>query len=92
MQPLVYTRAQALLAILAQRIAILDGAMGTMIQRFHLNEAQYRGDGVRAPFPSQYARFKDYPRDVKGQQRVAQPDPPDVIADIPRATQLPALI
>ncbi len=28
-----------------QRIAILDGAMGTMIQRFKLGEAQYRGEG-----------------------------------------------
>ena len=32
----VYTRAQALPQILSQRIAILDGAMGTMIQRFKL--------------------------------------------------------
>ncbi len=39
-----YTRGQALPAILAKRIAILDGAMGTMIQRFKLNEAQYRGE------------------------------------------------
>ena len=35
-----YTRAQQLPALLAQRILILDGAMGTMIQRFRLNEAQ----------------------------------------------------
>ena len=82
MQPLVYTRAQALPAILSQRIAILDGAMGTMIQRFHLNEAQYRGDGVRAPFPSQYARFKDFPRDVKGNNELLSLTRPDVIADI----------
>ena len=40
-----YTRAQALPDILAKRIAILDGAMGTMIQRFKLSEAQYRGAG-----------------------------------------------
>jgi 5-methyltetrahydrofolate--homocysteine methyltransferase len=51
----VYTRAQALPAILESRIAILDGAMGTMIQRFKLGEAQYRGE-----------RFKDFHRDVKG--------------------------
>jgi hypothetical protein len=38
-----YTRAQQLPSILEQRIAILDGAMGTMIQRFKLTEAQYRG-------------------------------------------------
>jgi 5-methyltetrahydrofolate--homocysteine methyltransferase len=35
----------ALPDILAQRIVILDGAMGTMIQRFKLGEAQYRGEG-----------------------------------------------
>ena len=38
-----YTRAQALPAILAQRIAVLDGAMGTMIQRYKLSEADFRG-------------------------------------------------
>ena len=36
MQALQYTRAAQLPAILAQRIVILDGAMGTMIQRFKL--------------------------------------------------------
>ena len=50
-----YTRAQALPATLSQRIVILDGAMGTMIQRFKLTEAQYRGE-----------RFKDFHKDVKG--------------------------
>ena len=38
-----YTRATALPQILTQRIAILDGAMGTMIQRYKLTEADYRG-------------------------------------------------
>ena len=63
MKPITYTRGQQLPAILEKRIAILDGAMGTMIQRFKLNEAQYRGE-----------RFKDFHKDVKGQQRAAQPD------------------
>ena len=49
MKPLVYTRAQALPGILQKRIAILDGAMGTMIQRFKLGEAQYRGEGYTGP-------------------------------------------
>ncbi|MEY5022292.1 MAG: Methionine synthase, partial [Pseudomonadota bacterium] len=44
MKALNYTRAQALPAILEKRIAILDGAMGTMIQRFKLSEADYRGE------------------------------------------------
>src|SRR3990170_1301598 len=39
----------------AERILIIDGAMGTMIQRHKLDEAGYRG-----------ARFKDWKRDVKG--------------------------
>ncbi|MBC7392297.1 MULTISPECIES: homocysteine S-methyltransferase family protein [unclassified Variovorax] len=71
MKPLVYTRGQALPGILAQRIAILDGAMGTMIQRFKLNEAQYRGD-----------RFKDFERDVKGNNELLSLTRPDVIQDI----------
>jgi 5-methyltetrahydrofolate--homocysteine methyltransferase len=66
-----YTRAQALPAILAQRIAILDGAMGTMIQRFKLTEAQYRGE-----------RFKDFPKDVKGNNELLSLTRPDVISDI----------
>ncbi|MEP6792198.1 MAG: homocysteine S-methyltransferase family protein, partial [Ramlibacter sp.] len=54
-----------------KRIAILDGAMGTMIQRFKLTEAQYRGE-----------RFKDFGRDVKGNNELLSLTRPDVIADI----------
>jgi 5-methyltetrahydrofolate--homocysteine methyltransferase len=71
MKPIVYTRAQQLPAILAGRIAILDGAMGTMIQRFRLTEEQYRGE-----------RFKDFPRDVKGNNELLSLTRPDVIRDI----------
>ena len=71
MKPLNYTRAQALPAILAERIAILDGAMGTMIQRFKLSEADYRGE-----------RFKDFPKDVKGNNELLSITRPDVIRDI----------
>lgn len=71
MKPLVYTRARQLPGILAERIAILDGAMGTMIQRFKLSEAQYRGE-----------RFKDFPRDVKGNNELLSLTRPDVIRDI----------
>ena len=71
MQQLTYTRAQQLPAILAHRIAILDGAMGTMIQRFKLNEAQYRGE-----------RFKDFHRDIKGNNELLSLTRPDVIRDI----------
>jgi 5-methyltetrahydrofolate--homocysteine methyltransferase len=56
---------------LKQRIVILDGAMGTMIQRFKLSEAQYRGE-----------RFKDFPKDVKGNNELLSLTRPDVIRDI----------
>ena len=66
-----YTRAQTLPAILANRIVILDGAMGTMIQRFKLTEENYRGE-----------RFRDFPRDVKGNNELLSLTRPDVIRDI----------
>jgi 5-methyltetrahydrofolate--homocysteine methyltransferase len=71
MKPQTYTRAQALPEILKTRIAILDGAMGTMIQRFKLTEADYRGE-----------RFKDFPKDVKGNNELLSLTRPDVIRDI----------
>lgn len=67
----VYTRAQALPEILKTRIAILDGAMGTMIQRFKLSEADYRGE-----------RFKDFLKDVKGNNELLSLTRPEVIRDI----------
>src|SRR5688500_10881544 len=66
-----YTRAQALPAILAQRIAVLDGAMGTMIQRYKLSEADFRGE-----------RFKDHSKDLKGNNDLLQLTRPDVIREI----------
>ena len=81
MQALHYTRAQQLPAILAQRIAILDGAMGTMIQRFKLGEAQYRGEGYTG-HDGAGDRFKDFPRDVKGNNELLSLTRPDVIRDI----------
>ncbi len=77
MKSLEYTRAQALPAILHQRIMVLDGAMGTMIQRFKLSEAQYRGE-----------RFKDFGKtpgqlkDVKGNNELLSLTRPDVISSI----------
>ena len=50
---------------------ILDGAMGTMIQRFKLNEEQYRGE-----------RFKDFHKDVKGNNELLSLTRPDVISSI----------
>ena len=66
-----YTRGQALPGILHKRIAILDGAMGTMIQRFRLDESQYRG-----------TRFQDFHKDVKGNNELLSLTRPDVIRDI----------
>ena len=71
MNPPAYTRAAALPDILRQRLVILDGAMGTMIQRFKLTEEQYRGQ-----------RFKDFHRDVKGNNELLSLTRPDVIRDI----------
>ena len=71
MKPIIYTRGQELPDILVKRIAILDGAMGTMIQRFKLNELQYRGE-----------RFAAFHKDVKGNNELLSITRPDVIADI----------
>ncbi|MGV3571788.1 MAG: homocysteine S-methyltransferase family protein [Ramlibacter sp.] len=71
MKPLVYTRGQALPELLAKRIVILDGAMGTMIQRFKLVEADYRGE-----------RLRDHPKDLKNNGDLLVLTRPDVIRDI----------
>jgi 5-methyltetrahydrofolate--homocysteine methyltransferase len=76
-----YTRGQALPGVLSERIAILDGAMGTMIQRFKLSEAQYRGDGYSGP-GSQGDRFKNFHRDIKGNNELLSLTRPDVIQGI----------
>ncbi len=71
------TRAQrqdALFATLEQRIMVLDGAMGTMIQANGLDEADYRGD-----------RFRDWASDLKGNNDLLSITQPNVIADIHRA-------
>ena len=80
MKPLVYTRAAALPEILKSRLVILDGAMGTMIQRFKLNEAQYRGEG--GPDAAMAARFAELPKDVKGNNELLSLTRPDVISAI----------
>ncbi|MGD8583029.1 MAG: methionine synthase, partial [Gammaproteobacteria bacterium] len=57
--------------LLKQRILILDGAMGTMIQRCNLGEADYRGE-----------RFADWPSDLKGNNDLLVLTKPEVIRDI----------
>ena len=66
-----YTRAKELPHLLAQRILVLDGAMGTMIQRFKLTEAQYRGE-----------QFQSFHKDVKGNNELLSLTRPDIIRDI----------
>jgi 5-methyltetrahydrofolate--homocysteine methyltransferase len=56
---------------LNERILIIDGAMGTMIQRHKLGEADYRGE-----------RFKDWPSDVKGNNDLLSVTKPEVIFGI----------
>jgi 5-methyltetrahydrofolate--homocysteine methyltransferase len=81
MKPLQYTRAPSLPALLAQRIVILDGAMGTMIQRLKLSEEQYRGAGYAGP-ASVGDRFKDFHKHVKGNNELLSLTRPDLIRDI----------
>ena len=69
--PLAYTRGAQLPELLKQRIVIIDGAMGTMIQRYKLQEADYRGE-----------RFKDHPRDIKGNNEMLQLVKPEVLREI----------
>ena len=56
-----------------RRILVLDGAMGTMIQRYKLTEADFRGE-----------RFKDHPKDLKGNSDLLVLTRPDVIGAIHR--------
>jgi 5-methyltetrahydrofolate--homocysteine methyltransferase len=58
-------------SLLEHRILIIDGAMGTMIQRYKLNEEDYRGE-----------RFKDWPSDVKGNNDLLCLTRPDIIREI----------
>ena len=53
-------RLERLPELLRERILIIDGAMGTMIQRHQLDEAAFRGE-----------RFRDHPRDLRGVERPA---------------------
>lgn len=66
-----YTRGAALPALLEHRILILDGAMGTMIQRHRLTEAQYRG-----------TRFADLSHDIKGNNELLSITQPHIIGQI----------
>ena len=64
----------ALRDLFSKRIALLDGAMGTMIQRHSLTEADFRGE-----------RFKDHAHDLKGNNDLLSITRPDIIKGIHRA-------
>src|SRR6266550_1578591 len=68
------TTSERLHDLLAKRILLLDGAMGTMIQRHRLTEADFRG-----------ARFREHRHDLKGNNDLLILTRPDVIGDIHRA-------
>src|ERR1700761_9715513 len=59
--------------VLKERILIIDGAMGTMIQRHKLEENDYRGE-----------RFKDWPSDLKGNNDLLCLTQPQIIEGIHR--------
>ena len=57
--------------LLAQRILVLDGAMGTMIQRHKLTEDDFRGE-----------RFKSHPKELRGNNDMLVLTRPDIILEI----------
>jgi 5-methyltetrahydrofolate--homocysteine methyltransferase len=58
-------------ALMAERILVMDGAYGTMIQRYQLDEVAYRGE-----------RFSDWPSDLKGNNDLLSLTRPEVITEI----------
>jgi 5-methyltetrahydrofolate--homocysteine methyltransferase len=68
------TRLAAFETLLAQRILVLDGAMGTMIQSYTLSEAEFRGD-----------RFKDHGRDLRGDNELLSLTQPEIVKAIHEA-------
>lgn len=68
-----YTRGQELPELLRQRILVLDGAMGTMIQQYKLSEAQFRGD---------LSELVNHSIDLKGNNELLSITRPAVILEI----------
>jgi 5-methyltetrahydrofolate--homocysteine methyltransferase len=65
------SRVAALPGILAERIMVLDGAMGTMLQASAFSEADFRGE-----------RFRDHPRDLRGNSDVLCQTQPDAVTAV----------
>ena len=60
--------------LMGERILVLDGAMGTMIQQHELTEADFRG-----------TRFADHSHDLRGDNDLLVLTQPDIVRDIHRA-------
>jgi len=75
-------RVRTLLDALAQRILIIDGAMGTMIQRHRLEEDDYRGTRFAEGFDSQHVHGAGCGHDLKGNNDLLLLTKPEVIAGI----------
>ena len=65
---------EKLQTLLRQRILMLDGPKGTLIQSYRLSESDFRGD-----------RFKDHPIDLKGNNDILVLTQPKIVLDIHRA-------
>ena len=65
------SRISRLPELLAQRILLIDGAMGTMLQTYRLGESEYRG-----------TRFADWPSDLKGNNDLLAITQPDIVGAI----------
>ena len=70
-------RTELLKKLLRERILMLDGGMGTMVQKRHLTEADYRGE--------RFADAQRYPHDLRNNNDVLVLTQPQIIADIHRA-------
>ncbi len=67
---------QNLEALLAERIVFMDGGMGTMLQRYKLEESDFRGE-----------RFKDHPGQLKGNNDLLSLTQPDIIREVHQHVQ-----
>lgn len=72
--PVRVARIDRLKALLKERILVLDGAAGTYIQKFELDEAGYRGD-----------RFSDWSADIKGNNDILNLSRPEIVTDMHEA-------
>ncbi|MGN0859423.1 MAG: homocysteine S-methyltransferase family protein [Stenotrophomonas sp.] len=75
-------RAHALMAAMARRILIIDGAMGTMLQRHQLGEADYRGQRFAAGFDATLPPADGAGVDLKGNNDLLLITRPELVAGV----------